>query len=693
MKARARLIYAGALTVVMVVSGFAQSLKQPARAVTSFETRLSALETELEAIRRELKIPALSAAIVKDQKVVWARGFGHADLENKIPATEKTAYHLASLTKTFASTILMQLVEQGKIKLDDPVSKYGIRLESEGVIRIRHLLSHTSEGNPGERYSYNGNRFAELDKVIQKATGKTYAELLISNILEPLAMNSTAPAVGPAVRTESPGATDPKAEQELKAAAEGFFASFNTGQVAEIEKYLARERNGFANNGGLLSLFADTAELRRQFQAGVRVAFDVKDLGAAVYGETGLVTSIAGGIITLPGGDKITDGPWRTTLVWNKQGGAWKIVHGHMSALEAAFVTESQRQRFDAVSKIMAQPYMLDRSFNPVKDRYPNRFSTSAGLVSTVLDMAKYDIAIDQNRFLKKETQQLAFTPAVSTRGEQLPYGLGWFTQNHKGLRLIWHYGYWQCNSSLILKVPERNITFIAMANTDNLSRPTDLGAGDVTSSPVGLAFLNIFIHPELFGLGLEAIDWSAPSDQLQSRMKQFSGKAEEAIYKKELLVRSRMYASVGRLDETTRLFRVYGALYTRGLPEELRARTTIAEIINVADDANQTVEFTLAVPQKVRVFAAGEGQGEELFDYGWIESADTGKPVWEMKGPRTAHAGGAGKNRKVDTIITLGAGKYRLRYKSDDSHSFDRWNALPPDINFWGIALYAEKD
>ena len=53
--------------------------------------------------------------------------------------------------------------------------------------------------------------------------------------------------------------------------------------------------------------------------------------------------------------------------------------------------------------------------------------------------MAKYDIAIDQNRFLKKETQQLAFTPMVSTKGEQLPYGLGWFTQNYKGTRLIWH--------------------------------------------------------------------------------------------------------------------------------------------------------------------------------------------------------------------------------------------------------------
>ncbi|HEX8847823.1 MAG TPA: serine hydrolase domain-containing protein, partial [Pyrinomonadaceae bacterium] len=121
--------------------------------------RIARLETLLENLRQELKIPAYSAAIVKDQKVLWAKGFGYADVENKIPATEHTPYHLASLTKTFASTILMQLVQEGKIKLDDPVSKYGITLESDGVIRVRHLLSHTSEGNPGEQYRYNGNRF------------------------------------------------------------------------------------------------------------------------------------------------------------------------------------------------------------------------------------------------------------------------------------------------------------------------------------------------------------------------------------------------------------------------------------------------------------------------------------------------------------------------------------------------------
>jgi hypothetical protein len=71
------------------------------------------------------------------------------------------------------------------------------------------------------------------------------------------------------------------------------------------------------------------------------------------------------------------------------------------------------------------------------------------------------------------------------------------------------------------------------------------------------------------------------------------------------------MYASVGRMDETARLFRVYGALYTRGLPEELRNRTTIAEIVNVADDANQTIEFTLAAPQKITDGARGR-RGQE---------------------------------------------------------------------------------
>ena len=65
-----------------------------------------------------------------------------------------------------------------------------------------------------------------------------------------------------------------------------------------------------------------------------------------------------------------------------------------------ALITEKHQQRFDKVSKILAQPYGLDREFKLTKISYPQGFSTSAELISTVLDIAKYDIAIDQNKFL-----------------------------------------------------------------------------------------------------------------------------------------------------------------------------------------------------------------------------------------------------------------------------------------------------
>jgi CubicO group peptidase (beta-lactamase class C family) len=654
----------------------------------SESARLARFETLLESLRQELKIPAYSAAIVKDQKVIWAKGFGYADVENKIPATEHTAYHLASLTKTFASTILMQLVQEGKIKLDDPVSKYGITLESEGVIRVRHLLSHTSEGNPGEQYRYNGNRFAELDKVIEKATGKSYAELLIANILDPLGMNDTAPNVPTRVSTKSPNAAGQAAEAEVKAAVMDIVAGYNSGNVDQIERRLAPQQNRFQGEGGFLTAF-NAAELKQAFQGGFKLKFDVYNLEAAVYGDTAIATFFMSGTITPPNSPPRTEGPWRVSYFLNKQEGTWKLVHAHQSPLGRGIITEKHQERFDTVRKILAQPYALDREFKVTKISYPQGFSTSAGLISTVLDMAKYDIAIDQNKFLQKETQQLAFTPAVSTRGESLPYGLGWFTQNYKGMKLLWHYGYWTGNSSFIMKVPEQNITFIIMANSDNLSRPTDLGSGNALSSAVAMAFLKTFIFPEKFGESISEINWNAPVPDLRNQLSAITAKPYADVYRTDLVTKVRIYQSVGRATDATQLMKMYGELYSKPMPDELMKLPVIAQIVQVLDNEDKTVAFSLASNQDVRIFAIGEGQGGEMFDYGWIEDVDKGSRVWEMQEAKTAHAGGAGKNRKVDVVITLPAGNYKLRYKSDDSHAFDHWNSLPPDINFWGISLY----
>jgi hypothetical protein len=491
------------------------------------------------------------------------------------------------------------------------------------------------------------------------------------------------------VSTKSPNSAGEAAETEVKTAVMDIVAGFNSGNVDQIQQRLAPQQNRFFSEGGFLTRFIDAEGLREAFKTGLKVKIEVNNLEVAVYGDSAVTTFFVRTTTTPANGPPRTNTPLRSSFFWNKQDGVWKLVHAHQSPLGTGIITEKHQQRFDTVSKILAQPYALDREFKITKISYPQNFSTSAGLISTVLDMAKYDIAIDQNKFLTKETQQLAFTPTVSTRGESLPYGLGWFTQNYKGTKLLWHYGYWTGNSSFILKVPEQNITFIIMANSDNLSRPTDLGAGNALSSPLGMAFLKTFIFPEKFGESIPEISWNAPVTEVKNQLNATAAKPYADLYRTDLVTKLRIYQSVGRANDGLPLVKMYGELYSKPMPDDLLKLPVIAQIVQVLDKEDKTMAFSLAKSQDVRIFAIGEGTPGEMFDYGWIEDADKGSRVWEMQEPKTAHAGGAGKNRKVDVVITLPAGNYKLRYKSDDSHAFDHWNSLPPDINFWGIAVY----
>ena len=232
-------------------------------------------------------------------------------------------------------------------------------------------------------------------------------------------------------------------------------------------------------------------------------------------------------------------------------------------------------------------------------------------------------------------------------------------------------------------------MTFIIMANSDNLSRPTNLGSGDVLSSPAGMAFLKTFIFPEKFGESIPEINWNAPVTELENQLNAIAGKPYADLYRKELDTKFRIYQSVGRATDAAQLMKTSAELYSQPMPDDLVKLPVIAQIVQVLDNEDKSVAFSLASSQEVRIFAIGEGQGGQMFDYGWIEDVDKGSRVWEMQEAKTAHAGGANKNRKVDVAITLPAGNYKLRYKSDDSHAFDHWNSLPPEINFWGIAVY----
>jgi CubicO group peptidase (beta-lactamase class C family) len=158
-------------------------------------------------------------------------------------------------------------------------------------------------------------------------------------------------------------------------------------------------------------------------------------------------------------------------------------------AASAAF-DSATLTRYRAVLARIAKPYVV-RNSRPALGEYPPKgINASAGLVSTVRDLARYEAAIDAHVLMSSSTQRIAWTPFRLASGREAPYALGWFVQSTVAGRAVWHYGQWPTFSSLILKLVDRGVTLILLANSDGLSSRFPLASGDVTGSPFARAFI-----------------------------------------------------------------------------------------------------------------------------------------------------------------------------------------------------------
>ncbi len=190
--------------------------------------RLEVLEAWILETMESREQPGLSIGIVYDQELIWSKGYGLADVATKRPATPSTVYRIASITKLFTATALMQLRDQGKIHLDDPVRKYlpwfSIKdpFPDDPAVTIRHLMTHLaglprgSAGLPeGQRgfasrdqmlgalgqqelafpteteFKYSNLGWAIAGEVVAQAAGEPYAQYVERRILKPLRMTST----------------------------------------------------------------------------------------------------------------------------------------------------------------------------------------------------------------------------------------------------------------------------------------------------------------------------------------------------------------------------------------------------------------------------------------------------------------------------------------------------------------------
>jgi hypothetical protein len=114
-----------------------------------------------------------------------------------------------------------------------------------------------------------------------------------------------------------------------------------------------------------------------------------------------------------------------------------------------------------------------------------------------------------------------------------------------------------------------------------------------------------------------------------------------------------------------------------------------LVRLVRMRDSERRHERFTLKERTRVHIYALGEGDHDEMADYGWITDEKSGDVVWEMTWRNTRPAGGARKNRLFDGDVILEPGPYEVHYETDDSHSFRSWNAaMPRDPSSWGITV-----
>lgn len=192
--------------------------------ILSAQAPFAALARLAEEGHRESGAPGLSIAVVLDDRIAWSSGFGLADVENEVPARANTVYRIASISKPIAATAVMQLVERGRVHLDDPVQKYVPAFPEKGEQRVtvRHLMTHTSgirhyrDGEmeshdnyqtvadalrifkddpllfePGTKYSYSTYAYNLLAGVVEAASGLAFETYLRSGVFGPAGMTST----------------------------------------------------------------------------------------------------------------------------------------------------------------------------------------------------------------------------------------------------------------------------------------------------------------------------------------------------------------------------------------------------------------------------------------------------------------------------------------------------------------------
>jgi CubicO group peptidase (beta-lactamase class C family) len=273
-------------------------------------------------------LPGIAVGVVSDQELVWAAGFGYANVAEKTPMSPTTKFRMASHSKMFAAIAIMQLREQGKLRLDDPVSNYLPWFKAkpagddDGPITIEQLLSHSSglqreAGDhwtsyefptaddlrrlyadrqaafaPSVRWKYSNLAFSIVGMVTEQVSGERWADYIDRNIFKPLGMNASSvdknvPGLAVPYARRMPDGTRevlPFVDARGMAAATGV-----TSNVEDMAKKVSAQFRRGARGGDRIVSTGSLRELHRvrsveeNWTSGTALGFDVSRIDNRTY--------------------------------------------------------------------------------------------------------------------------------------------------------------------------------------------------------------------------------------------------------------------------------------------------------------------------------------------------------------------------------------------------------------------------
>lgn len=221
----------------------------------------------LDGLRTQLGVPGMSAAIVHNGEVLWTRGYGYRDVTRRLPATPDTQYAIASITKCMSGTLLMQLIDEGKIRLDTPMQQYLPDRFRSDAVTVGHVFSHAVDG-PGRRFNYRADLFRLLTRVLEQAGGEPLAVMFQRRLFNALGMERTVA-----------GYEHPRAAAVLREAA----LSYRRTQGRWVQTRLSSEYRQFFASFGVVSSVTDLARFAAALDTGALISAEQQRVMLSPY--------------------------------------------------------------------------------------------------------------------------------------------------------------------------------------------------------------------------------------------------------------------------------------------------------------------------------------------------------------------------------------------------------------------------